>query len=564
MSIGTDIEIQGDKDIRYTGAAHGAAGAGYYSVLEFHRWLQSLADDFNESGDDFMDMKRDTPSDKAFDTIITLINGYNIDATLAEHLYGGSIIQAGGDEIFDGLQVIAPSGAHVEVVQAGALIAGDFWNSVPFGETAKGLNPDPANGISHRFMVKVRTAGADVDGRRLLIQTREFGFTYSEFKINGTSRGINVAALTYAADLNNATAEATVAGWNTIANLVQGYNGIDVNNDGADEFFYSRWNRDTFSVNQLYERLKWLTRRGSAATLYGLNGELFRGITHEVNVDTPSATDFAAFEAVSWPGGTGQMLAINDVNAPTKLWLQLLTGTAPTDNQLITAAGSGATCLANGAAIERPLSFPFCGVSTGSSIIGAYGLGIEALDLQSSDKVLDLANVQYQAPNYVTFVVGGLVPGEDSVVVWPWDGTAVDEDQFTLAAALTGAAVTSVQVNEAIPVDTPATGVLRIRRANGSFSRHPYSAYNTGTKTFTIASTNFSTNNAAINAPAFIGYIDRLATAATESFTSVYAGAPRQLFVRVRDGGVTPIKTFETTGTLGAAGGSTTAIRTPD
>jgi hypothetical protein len=32
----------------------------------------------------------------------------------------------------------------------------------------------------------------------------------------------------------------------------------------------------------------------------------------------------------------------------------------------------------------------------------------------------------------------------------------------------------------------------------------------------------------------------------------------------VRDGGVTPIKTFETTATLGSGGGGTSAIRTPD
>lgn len=33
MAIGTDFEIQNDKDIRYIGAAHAASGAGYYTVL---------------------------------------------------------------------------------------------------------------------------------------------------------------------------------------------------------------------------------------------------------------------------------------------------------------------------------------------------------------------------------------------------------------------------------------------------------------------------------------------------------------------------------------------------
>jgi len=38
----------------------------------------------------------------------------------------------------------------------------------------------------------------------------------------------------------------------------------------------------------------------------------------------------------------------------------------------------------------------------------------------------------------------------------------------------------------------------------------------------------------------------------------------RTLFIRVRDGGGTPIVPFETTGTLGSAGGSVTAIRQAD
>jgi hypothetical protein len=562
MTIATDFEIQNDKDIRYIGAAHGASGAGYYTVLELHRWLQDLADDASASGDDYMDITRDTPSDKSFDTIINLINGFNIDDTAAEHLYGGSIIQSSGDVIYDGIQIVANAGVHVEIIQNGSIIANDFWNSIPFGSSDKGLNPDSATGTAARFMVKVRTAAADIDGRRLLFQTREWGFTYSEFKVPGTGRGVNVVPLTYAADLNNATASGTVATWTTIANLVSGYNGIDVNNDAVDEYFYSEWNKDTYSINEFYERMKYLTRRGSAETLYGLNGELFRGITHEIAVDGPAGT-FNAQEAISWSGGTGRMLAINSPTAPTKLWMQLLTGVAPTDNQTITGTTSLATCLVNGTVTERTLSFPFCGVSTGTSIIGAFGFGIEALDLSASDKVFDLTNTLYQAPNYVTFTVGGLVSGEDYVLVAPNDAGSIEVDQFTLNGALSGAAVTAVVVNEVIPADTPASGTIRILRANGAYSRHPYSGYNSGTKTFTITSHDFSSNNAANGANAFISYIDKLAAATSEYFTTVYA-SDRDLYVRVRDGGVTPIKTFESTGTLGSAGGSATAVRTSD
>jgi len=637
MAIDTDFEIQNDKDIRYVGAAHAANGAGYYTVLELHRWLQDLADDASSASDDFVDITKETPSDKSFDTIINLINGFNIDDTAAEHLYGGSIIQSNGDVIYDGAQIVANAGAHVEIVQNGSIIANDFWNTIPFSESNKGLNSDVANGISHRFMVKVRTGGADTDGRRLLFQTREFGFSYSEFKVNGTSRGVNVVPLTYTTDLNNATAEGTVSGYSDVTNISEGYNGIDVNNDGADEFYYSEWDKASRSINQFYERMKWLTRRGTSETIYGINGELFRGITHEITVDGGTGT-WNAFEAVSWSGGTGRLLARNNATASsnTKLWIQLLTGVAPTDNQVITGGTSSATNTVNVTVTERALSFPFCGVSTGSAIIGAFGFGIEAADLSASDKVFDLTNTQRQAPNNVTFTVGGLASGEDRVLVAPlgyvfeYDneaggpftlgetltftspaGTAkllslvdnglvgrmvirmltgsvptnnstisggtssatadvngpvapaIDIQQFTLDGALSGGAVTSVVVVEAIPADTPNSGTLRIQRANGAYTRHPYSAYNAGTKTFTITSHDFSSNNAANGANAFISYIDAVAGGLTAAFTAVY-DVDRSLFIRVRDGGASPIKTFESTGTLGSAGGSATAVRTSD
>jgi hypothetical protein len=555
MAIGADFEIQNDKDIRYTGTTDN------YTVLELHRWLQDLADDASTTPDDFLDITRDTPSDKQFDTIITLTNGYNIDATAAQHLYGGSIIQSAGAEIWDGIQVLAPAGMRLEIIQDGALITPNFWTT--------GLNADAANGISHQFMVKVRTGGADTDGRRLIGTTREFNSLYLEFKINGTSRGVNVMAFTgFGTDLNNPTAAATVADWTDVVNLTVGYNGIDVNNDTTNEFYYSKWDRASRSINGMYERLKWVTRRGTAETIYGLSGDLFRGITHEITVSSGTGTwGTPEHEPLTWTGGTGRLLAVNDKtgSATTKLWMQLLTGVAPTNTQVITGTTSTATATASGSATERSVSAPFLGQSTGTSIIGAFGFGVEATDLGTADKVFDLTNTQYSPPNFVTFTVGGIVSGDDRVLVGPADGSALDLDQMTLDGALTGASVTSVVVNGSIPSDTPSSatgkGGIRILRVDGSYSLHAYTAWSGST--FTIPSHDFSTNNAANSANVFIAYIDKLAAATSESFTGVYL-SDRSLFIRVRDGGPTPIKTFESTGTLGSAGGSSTAVRTSD
>jgi hypothetical protein len=554
----TKWQVQADKDIRYIGPTHGQNGANYVTVLELHRWLQDLADDASMSGDDYMDITRDTPSDKQFDTIITLINGYNIDDTTAEYIYGGSIIQDNGDTIYDGIQIVANPGCHVQIVQNGQVLANDFWNSTPYGSSYKGINPDHANGISARFMIKVRANGQDIDGRRLLFQTREWGMSYSEFKINGTARGVNVVPLNYVTDLNNQTDMSTVATWTSITNENEGYVGIDVNNDGTPEYYYSKWTKATYTINQFYERMKWLTRRGSTSTLYGLNGQLFRGITHEINLTNTSGT-FPSYGQVTWSGGTGQMLAVNASSNPTKMWIQLLTGIAPTDGQTLTVGS--ATAQVSGTPTERPLSQPFCGLSTGSALIGAYGFGMNPSSLSANDKLFDLTNTMRQAPNWVSFTVFGLQSG-DRVLVTNYDSsTKIDYNQLSLASSLTGSSVTSVTVNEDIPADTPPSGTIRIQRNSGRYTRHVYTSW-TG-KTFTIESADFSSDNASANNNVFISYIDASATGSYLQFSTIYS-ADRNLFIRVRNGGSTPIKTFETTGTLGSAGGSVTAIRNSD
>lgn len=576
MAIQDDFTVSSAGDIRYVGAAHGAAGAGYYTVIQFHRWLQDLADNASAaissaSSSDYLDITDSTPSERSTDNIITLINGFNIDQAVSEHLYDGSIIQTGGAEIWDGLVVIAGQGMDLQIVQDGAVIATDFWNTVPNGSSFKGLNSDPANGYSHRFMLRVRTAGNDIDGRRLLGQTRVWGYSYSEFKINGTARGNNVMALTYAADLNNTTLEATVGTWTEITNTTQGYNGIDVDNNSVDEYYYSEWNKHTYTINQFYERMKYVTRQGSAATLYGLTGELFRGISHEINLTTPRSGTFAAFEAISWgsgaTAGTGQMLAINSTTAGTKMWIQLLTGVAPTGSVLITGA-STATATYAGTLTERTLSFPFCGVSTGSALIGAYGFGVEATDLAATDKVFDLTNTQVTPPDNRSFSVTGLSSGNDYVLVGPESGGVLNTAQFSLQTTLNAVNITSVVINTTIPSDTPSTGTIRVEDNNGNYRRLHFSSRSGNT--FTIDTSDGNEDFAVVNATAgndvFISYIDTLAGATSVSYNAVYSSS-RPLFVRVRFGGTSgasytdAIKTFESPASFP---GSAAAIRTAD
>lgn len=243
------------------------------------------------------------------------------------------------------------------------------------------------------------------------------------------------------------------------------------------------------------------------------------------------------------------------------MWIQLLTGAAPTSSLTLTQSGVTAT---SGTVTGRDLSFPFCGVFTGSNLIGAYGFGIEALDLVVGDILFDLDNAQALPENLVTITIEGLISGEDYILVGPATGSGgtLDLDQLALNGTLSGAAVTSVVVSGSIPADTPATGKIRIQRDDGSYSKHSYTSW-TGS-TFTIGSTDFSSNNATTGNNVFIAYIDELASGTTAQFQTTYV-SPRVLFVRRRDGGAaSPTKTYESTFTLGSANQSVSVQRLTD
>lgn len=564
----TKWQVQTSKAIRYIGGDHTTATANYVTVLELHRWLQDLADGASVVNDDYLDITTVNPSDKKFDTIITLTNGYTLDdaytTPASEFIYGGSIIQgSGGTEvIYDGIRVVANRDIYVNVIQNNAVLTNDFWNSIPNGETYRGINFDAANGVAMQFMVKVKDTGANIDNTTLLFTTREWEKTYSEFRIPATGRGVNVVPLTYASDLNNTTASGTVATWTEITNVTAGFNLIDVDNNAVNEEYYSEWNRATYTINQFYERMKYLTRRGETTELYGIDGQIFRGITHSVAYTGLAGGEFTEGGAtpVSWgsgtTAGTGQVLA-ND-QTDDILYIQLLTGVVPNANTLtqggVTATASTVT--------EKTISAPFCGASTGSSIVGAYGFSLEYVDLAVNDKIQALDGVTRQPPNNVTFTVNGVASGY-RVLVGPEDGASgLDYDQLSNTNLLNGAAVTSVVVDEAIPANTPASGTIRIQRNDGSYTRHPYSAVNTGTKTFTITSHDFSSNNASIGNNIFISYVDDAASGTSISYSTIQSST-QTLFIEARFGGTGPlytdsIKPARTTGTLTSTGGSAT------
>lgn len=574
MAIADDFTISNTtKIIDYVGAAHGAAGAGYYPGIDLHRWLGTLADDAQAStgSGDYMDMTKLTPSSRnGVDQIIQMLNGYTLTEAAIEHLYDCSIIMNDGDDIYDGFTLIAGEGCDLQIVQNGSIVANDFWNTIPDGESTKGLNRDLTKGIAARFLLKVRDSGADIDLRRVLGQTRVFGYTYSEFLVNGSARGNNVIALNYALDNNNQTAAGTVAGWTDITLTTDGYNSIDVDANSVVEYYYHKWNinKPTRTTNNFFERIKWLQRQGSSSTISGLNGELFRGPTHQIAYSSLTGTFDSANPVTFSNGATAQVLADNGTDT---MWVQLLTGAPPVATNTISQSTPDAASATITTMTERTLSFPACGQSTGSALLGAYGFGVETDDLTSNDKITALDNVTRNPPNVQTFYVNGVASTEDYVLVGlKATGEDIESGQFTVSTALTGgdgsvvlkAGTETPGTGTQSAMDTPTTGTIRVLGNDGIYHRVTYTGYTSGSGIITFTGCT-GAPAADVDNNAYISYIDKLADATSLSYQATYH-SNRNLWGRVRDGKATPIKTFEGGGTFGSAGGSISVSRQTD
>jgi hypothetical protein len=579
------------KEIEYIGDLHGGSTPTYVTGIELHRALMDFADAAGDSGDDQLAIIDLVPSQRlGADTNVTLLNGYVLATSTAEgpeeHLYDTSITYGGGTDIYDGIQVFGNS-TNIQVIQDGARVVNDFWNQAKMITAVE----DAASSTSHRFLIKTRTAGNDVDGRRMLGTQREEGTVYTEFFIGGgTNRGNNVLALTANGDLNNTTVAATVETWDDVVNDTEGYAQIDADADTVDENYYSDWELGSRSKNDFYERAKWIQvrvagigvdtpARDADQIIYGLPGDIFRGITHEIDMSSGSGT-WVEPESCSWgsgaTAGTGQVLAVDNVTgaSTTKLWIQLLSGVAPSANVITGNGGADGTA---GTVAPQLISLPFVGASTGSALVGAFGLGVGADDLAVADSVTPLDDgIPISPPNNVTFSVTGLdITGgeEDYVLVGSESGGTLDLTFDTIATGLTGGGETNVVVTTAIPSDTPASGTIRIENDEGRYVRIPYDSFSAST--YVIPAYDFSGtgDNDSVAGGAtqnyFISYIDKAAASATESVTVIYKGSDLSLLVRVRNGNtgtpsVNPIVPVDAVGTLGSAGGATAASRVLD
>lgn len=566
MAISDDFTVAANGDIRSDSPAQN------WTVIEFHRWLQELADDAAAAGDDILDITSVTPSGRSTDNIITLLGTYNIDDTTAQYLYGGSIKQgSGGTEVlYAGLKVLGAvnnANTQLEVIQDNTVFT-QFWGNQSTG----GYNGDDATGVLMRCMIKVRDAGADIDGMRLRVQARHWGDSYDFFNVT-MGEGESVAAIGTTPDAQNPTAQSTVTNYTHVTNT-PGYQLISVNSEG-NKPYYSKWTygADTSGdgLRGMWEFVKDLVGNGTSKTHHGINGELFLGVTHSYPFGNESGNPFLEDDVITWgtgaTAGTGLLLALNDQGATGTVWMQLLTGVAPTSGMTVSNEAADGTHDLTSAPTKRTVPKIFLGSYTGT-IIGAFGIGIDPGDIGPNDSVQDLLGVAHTPDNLVTFTIGTTVSGEDYILIGNKDtGNNFEFDQFTVDTDLDGDDETQIVILEDIPADTPTSGSVRVTLNNGKIKRVAYSSW--ATKTFTL--TGGGTGEDFLAEPStggkglMISYIDKLADSTTAEYEAIVASGSRTLWCRVRNAvSDPPMKTFEGQATMGTTGGTATISRIDD
>lgn len=201
---------------------------------------------------------------------------------------------------------------------------------------------------------------------------------------------------------------------------------------------------------------------------------------------------------------------------------------------------------------------PFGVVAGGKWFVaqGWYIAGALAADLQKYQMVSHDGTV-ISNPVVAGISIGGLTIGA-RLLVGRDSGTNFITNEYTLSAATTAAGNTCV-VTEAIKVDTPDTGYIRV---NGV--PYTYTALNRATKTFTISGTWGQIH--AISSPTWCPYIDKVVASATESSSNYTFVANFTARLKVRKGATGgSLQAFETTFTAASSTtNGTNAIASPD
>ena len=339
------------------------------------------------------------------------------------------------------------------------------------------------------------TGGAPILGYYLVGDQTDFANTDSiQEYVFSTALDGDASATVNGAPIANPTGPTdSTAGEGGTVTIVLGTATADHDGDNAIEpYSITVDSQGDVVASKVYERLKYVTRRGGSNTdLFGsgvnVPGESYRGLEalyeYDANVGVLTQGDDVDNDNGALADWTARLGGNNSTGAGVPSAFTYITVTdqqtsikSVADNDLVYDESGDTVTLHEGGtlgfqSISSPKASPL-GIFTGTQIFGARGVlftNPAATDTQNYILTDDLGNLR-NPPNTVSFVVNNTAAG-DRVLVARDDGTAgvINKDQYgglaAPAAAYNGQGDQVIRVAgniDAVGNDTPASGFARV------------------------------------------------------------------------------------------------------
>ena len=455
----------------------------------------------------------------------------------------------------------------------------------------------PLAGTRHiDVLIKVKEAGTEINGAQITVFLRHYpsggnADLYDHFGIDLTAGGRNAVPLATSPDLNNTTATATVSGYSDVT--VAFVNGTLTYSATSGAF------TNLESVSQAVSGatgifLKQTTITGAGTMTLGNvvgtfnNTNVITGGTSAKTATSSSTLTEAYTMAKAFTQGTDYNYSVvigcaTRVLSQTYEYLKYLTRIGSTFTMYPTATAQGGAVThttKQGQLYIRahednqtsptntysPVKASPFGTFAGGKFFGAQGVWIESMaaaDVQNY-QLIDATGATRTPPNQQAITITNLLSGDRVAVFRTTSGTTINKAVYTAAAGNTIVNSTFV-VNETIHSDTPTSGSIRIVDTSDTSAtrevRYTYTSWSVST--FSGVSPTLDRSYTATDDTAYVPFIDTTAASTSQAVTVVYS-ADRTILLRVRRKAATAILPFETTGTFGSTGYSTSAIRTTD
>lgn len=454
-------------------------------------------------------------------------------------------------------------------------------------------------------LLKVKEASSEIDGANITVYLRNYPTTgnadlYDHFGIDLTAGGRNAVPLATSPDLNNTDTHATVSGYSgvTIAFVNQTVSYASISGS------FTNFETVTQSSSSAYGVfLKQSTSTGSGTLYVGnvvgtfdnagtIQGASIYAVANDTGAEAYRMVEQFEQQATS-PEYSVIIYCNNYTLASVYQYLKYVTrigsvftmypSTYPQGGPLshsttkegqlyIRAHEDTQTTPTN--TFSPVKASPF-GTFAGGKFFGAQGVWIQ--DMDSSDvknyQLIDADGTTQTPPNKQAITISNLLSG-DRVSVFRTVSTAdssLNKAMYHADASANTTGSTSFTTVESIAVDTPSTGYVRVVDDSDTSStretRYTYSSWSGSA--FALSSGSLGRTFDTTTDTAYVPFIDLSATETSASVTVIYT-TDRSIIVRVRRyagtyvGTTSSILPFETTGTFGSGGYSTTTIRTAD